>query len=321
MTNKETVSDILDRRRAWAKLSRDRRVEKFYEDYPEFMQVKDRIKELSQELILSMLQKQDVEKLQEELNALRQEEKDFLSFHKIDENFFEPDYTCKICKDEGFVDGKSCSCRKQLLVDYNYDQSKVKELLKEQNFSTFRLDIFRQSRQPGEEISPYENMKELLAALTEEYVPYFSNKSPNLYFYGPTGTGKTFLVNSIAKGILDEGHTVLYQTAGELLEFLVNYNFMYVEDKEIYKDRHQYVYDVDLLIIDDLGTEFVRDQTLSALFDLINNRLVGKKPVILSSNVELEELGDYYDERIASRIQGEYSAFELYGNDLRRRLD
>lgn len=320
MTNKQTVSDILDRRRATAKLSRDQRVASFYEDHPDFLALRDDIKKTSQDLILAMLQKEDTKPIQDKLDQLHKEEEAFLNDHNMTKDFFEPDYTCKICNDEGFVDGKSCSCRKQLLVDQNYDQSKVKEKLKEQNFSTFKLDIFRKSRQQGEEVSPYENMKDLVQALTEEYVPYFSTKSPNLYFYGPTGTGKTFLVNSIAKGLLDRGYTVLYQTAGELLEFLVNYNFMFVEDKESNYDRHQFVFDVDLLIIDDLGTEFVRDQTVAALFDLINSRLVGKKPVILSSNIELEELGDYYDQRIASRIQGEYTAFEIYGNDLRRQL-
>lgn len=320
MSTEKTVSEILEQRRQKARLERDTRINQLYKDYPDLAKMARKKKDLGQKMILEAMKQKDTDSIREELRKVEEEEEGVLKELGIDEDFFEPDYTCPYCQDEGFVDGKPCSCRKQIQIELNYGMSQTVQNIKEENFENFDLELFRKNRQADEPISPYENMKELYYDMKDQYVPYFSTNSPNLYFYGPTGTGKTYLVNSIAKAVLDRGFTVLYQTANQLLDFLVSYSFMFEQDRKENKEKYDFIYEVDLLIIDDLGTEYINDKLVSVLFELINGRLISRKPIIISSNIKIEELADVYDQRIASRIAGEYHIYPLFGNDLRWRL-
>lgn len=320
MTNKQIITDLLDRRRQKAEWERDRRVEKLYRDHPELLAIRQEKRELGRRMVFKALQDKDPKEDREAMQALDRKEKEYLASIRIDESYFQPDYHCKLCGDTGFVEGKSCQCRNRLKLEQNYEFSQIRKQLDLQNFDRFDLSLFRKDRQEGEPVSPYENMRQILLDMEEEYVPYFSTDSPNLYFYGPTGTGKTYLLNCIAKAVLDKGFTVLYQTSGQLLDFMTRYSFMFEQERQQNRDRHDFVYEVDLLIIDDLGAEFVNDKMISVLFDIINGRLISRKPVIISSNLGLDELDGIYDNRIASRIVGEYASFRIYGSDLRRRL-
>lgn len=316
--NSRPVAEILEERRTRAIALRNEAVEKLYEKRPDFREIRLAIRNLQRDIVMLSFENKDVSLLKEELDALRLRENAVMAEEAIDESFFAPRYFCTDCEDTGFVNGKSCHCRERLKLEKNYDISSIERQLERQNFSTFDLSRFRKSRQEGEVISPYENMKELYTLLKEEYVAYFSEKSPNLFLYGPTGVGKTFLLSCVTKGVLDRGFHVYYQTAPELLDFLVQYSFMYAEGRQANKDRYLLSKEADLLVIDDLGTEFTNAKMTAELFLLINTRLLAGKPTIISSNLEPEELSDAYDDRIASRIQGQYRLFELFGPDQRR---
>lgn len=315
------VSDILAQRRQDAEKKRDRRVEALYAAHPEMACLHQERLQKGRALLGRILTMREEERkiAEAELRRCREEELAGWKALGISADAFLPDYVCSDCHDEGFVDGVSCHCRNRLLAEARYDMSAVGKRIATENFKTFNLLLFRQDRQADEPCSPYENMADLRRRMKEEYIPTFSRRSPNLYFYGPTGTGKTFLLNCIVKELLDRGVQVYYRTAPQLLEFLTTYSFSYATERtEQDRAKHDFAFSCDLLVIDDLGTEFLTDKMRAELFELLNARIVAALPTIISSNVRLEELGDLYDERIASRIAGEYVPFAFFGSDLRR---
>ncbi|MDD7543621.1 MAG: ATP-binding protein [Peptoniphilaceae bacterium] len=316
-----SASEILAGRRQRAERLRDQRVQRLEKMYPEIARSRKALMEQGRNLMQVALRgsKKEIADLRAGIDAARRHLDEEMRRAGLSPSDFEPEYQCPDCKDTGFVEGKSCHCRNKLLLEQKYELSSVSRLLEQQNFQTFDLSLFRKDRQPGEEVSPYEHMADLKKILFE-YVETFSAKSPNLYFYGPTGTGKTFLVNCIAKEVLDRGFTVYYQMASEIADFLVSYSFMFEADRRSVTERREFIFSCDLLIIDDFGTEFPNDKTRSELFSLINERILRQKPTVISSNISPEEIREHYDERIESRIAGEYELFELYGSDLRRRF-
>ena len=138
----------------------------------------------------------------------------------------------------------------------------------------------------------------------------------NLLFVGNTGLGKTFLANCIAKKVLEMGKTVVYQTAPVLMDKVIEYKFSY--DKDIYeKEQYNKIFYVDLLIIDDLGTETMSNNKFTELFNIINTRLLNNKKILISTNLTLNELYQQYDERVMSRLIGNFTICKFVGDDIR----
>ena len=159
---------------------------------------------------------------------------------------------------------------------------------------------------------------EINLSVCKDFVENFESKKENLLFYGNTGLGKTFLCSAIAKEIAHKGHTVMYNTASRLFKALEKERFAKKEDNEFNQmSISDDILGVDLLIIDDLGTEFGTIVTSSELFDIINIRLIEHKPVIISTNLTPDRLQDQYSDRIASRIVGEYKCLKFFGDDIR----
>ena len=316
------VSEILKARRNRAMASRDRRVRQLFEGHPELEALReDRIKK-SQDLALSALKGdlKDRQMAKARLDEAKEREEEAIQKLGLRPDFFLPDFFCKKCEDTGFVEGKACSCRKSLLTGQLYDASSLSDLLSFQNFDQFDLDLFRKDRQQEEEESPWEHMKQIRQEMEEEYCRYFEPDSPSLYFYGPPGTGKTFLISCIAKNLMDRGFSVSYQTSGEILDFLVSYSFSYPQDREKMEEKKKWIYESDLLALDDLGTEYINQASLAQLFQLINSWLLRKKPTLISSNLWPDQLDKVYDQRIRSRICGAFVLYSFYGADLRERI-
>lgn len=312
-----SVDSILSRRRFQAEEKRDQRVSLLYKKAPELKEAKEAYLDLQRLRIRKSFQGKETHLEEEKIKDIAARIQDLYAKYGINDNFFLPDYLCPLCEDTGYIEGQSCSCRNKLLLEVRYDTSGIKKQLEKENFSSFDLSLFRKDRQEGEYISPYENMAELLPIM-KKYVKNFGKAYENLYFFGPTGVGKTFMIHCITKGILDKGFQVYYQTAPSLLDFLVQFVFMFEEKREKHQPRYDLIYHADLLVIDDLGTEAINPRTLAALFELINCRLIGQKPTVISSNLTPLDIEDYYDSRISSRILGSYSIFDFFGSDLRK---
>ena len=145
-------------------------------------------------------------------------------------------------------------------------------------------------------------------------IAHFDNKPKNLFLYGNTGVGKTFLSNCVAKELLERGYSVIYFTAFQLFDILSKGIFDRDADAIA---AHQNIFECDLLIIDDLGTEFSNSFTTSQLFLCINERLLRQKSTIISTNLNLNQMIDMYSERTWSRISSNYSLIKLFGDDIR----
>lgn len=311
-----SVSNILEKRRQKNKRDKDRRVRQVYDRLPRIKEIDGQIQRLNLESVNTIIYGGNLETMQDKISKLNQEKEKILRENGLDKSYMEERYHCDICQDTGLVKGKSCSCKKQLKIEKLYDLSSIDKRIKRENFNKFNEALFRKQRMANEELSPYENIIKIKKSM-EFYCSHFAVGSPNLYFYGPVGTGKTYMINSMAKELLDRGVSVLYQSASELTEYLSSYTFMYSEEKKLNREKADFIYKADLLIIDDLGTEFINELTKSNLFEVINKRIVNGRTTIISSNIAPYELENYYDARIYSRIMGEYRPYEFFGNDLR----
>lgn len=260
--------------------------------------------------------------LRAESLALREERFALLEANHLGADYLTPPYQCAICSDTGFIETGDalptrCRCLKQRLIDKYYDLSNIKDTLSEENFDTFDLRYYDMQVSEDEGLSPYANMQTIYQTAMQ-FVLGFGRDFQNLLLYGDTGLGKTFLCNCIAKDLLNAGRTVLYLTAPRLFKVIEDYRFNRDEMEEP-DEMLEAVADVDLLILDDLGAEFATVITSAALFDIINQRLINKKPVVISTNLSPPGLQAQYSERIVSRFLGHYKLLKFFGDDIRIR--
>ena len=225
---------------------------------------------------------------------------------------FEPRYACPKCRDTGYVDGKMCSCMKGLLRAESYRRMNALTPLALSTFASFSLEYY--SDEPhGERPSDREIMRNTLRFCVE-YARQFSPDSPNLILTGGTGLGKTHLSLAIANEAIQKGCGVIYSCVGSLVTKLENEHF----GRETGTKAMDSLQNCDLLILDDLGTEFKTSFSSSVIYSLINSRLLLEKPTIISTNLSTKEMADYYSERFASRIIGSYQRIAFAGRDIRQ---
>lgn len=194
--------------------------------------------------------------------------------------------------------------------------SNLSRVLHHQNFSTFDESIFSTQREDSSGVSPQENILEILSICEGFVMNFDKDNDENMLFYGDTGLGKSFMCNCVAKELLDKGYLVIYQTAFKMFEIIEEYKFKNSDD-HITKDNYNNLFDCDLLIIDDLGTELTNSFTNSELFNILNTRLLSGKKTIISTNLSPMQLGDIYAQRIFSRIFDRFRMVKFIGNDLR----
>ncbi len=261
--------------------------------------------------------KENMEKAQEKIEKLKMEKAFLLTESNIDTDYMEKNYTCKLCKDTGYLDsGQKCNCLKQRLVSKAYKMSNIETNLLRDNFKNFDIDLFKDEAFEGESMTPKENMLDILS-IAEGFIANFDDRNEdNLLFYGTTGLGKTFLCSCIAKALLDKDKIVVYQTAFTILEILERKRF---GNKN--RDRSSYEYDLlfdaDLLIVDDLGTEVSNTFTNAEIFNIVNTRIIRGKKTIISTNLTPKEISEIYTDRVFSRILQQFIPLKFFGQDLR----
>ncbi len=277
------------------------------------------IQSLKSMLILSKKEKESkLHDLQEKTDKISKEKEILLKKLNLPDNYLSPNFDCEICEDTGYVNNSLCSCIKQKLYDIEYNKSNICNIERE-NFDTFNFNLY--SDESNSEIyhsqfSPRENMQKIVN-ISRNFIKNFDlPDEKNLMFLGPTGLGKTFLSNCIAKEILDSGKTVLYQTAPVMLDTIIKSKF----EKET-SSIMDHILNVDLLIIDDLGTETMNSMKFTELFTIINTRLLNQSSkiakTIISTNMDLKDIFSVYNERIGSRIVGSYNICRFFGDDIR----
>lgn len=225
------------------------------------------------------------------------------------EDYTEVHYTCTDCSDTGFVGTKMCKCLKQLLITKNIQSSGMGNLIDQQSFDNFNIDVYK--NQPEIKARMERNLK-----IAKAFAENFARHHDNLLLIGTTGTGKTHVSTAIAKEVISQGFDVLYDSTQNIVndfekdKFKSGYN-----QTESASDKYL---ECDLLIIDDLGAEFITQFSVSSLYNLINTRQNKGLSTIISTNLTASELAGKYEGRIYSRIIGaDYTVLRFEGDDRR----
>ena len=293
----------------------------------ELLKVNPRLVEIDKELSTISIQTSKailLANLKKKTANLIKEKNAFIKNLSKENNYLNPHFECKMCKDTGYIQKENtlamCSCLKQRIFDIAYNKSNMGNLERE-NFSNFNLRIFSDKSDKEKyksELSPRENIS-IIREKAQNFINNFDDpEEKNLIFTGNTGVGKTFLTNCIANEILKLGKTVLYQTAPVMFDEINDAKF----GKETARfDLYENILNVDLLIIDDLGTEKITDTKITELFTIINTRLLNQNhkitKTIISTNLNVDELFKTYTTRIGSRLAGNYRFLRFFGDDLR----
>jgi len=300
-------------------------VQSIYNSSPELVKINNEIKKLGIEATKTALLHDDdkrqekIDSLLKQIESLKVEKEKFLTKNGIS---LEPKYECNKCKDTGYITEGTrsimCSCMKQRMLDYHYNKVNTYKL-KNEKFENFDETLFSKDKDESKykvNISPRDNIIKI-RQIAQSFIDHFNDESTkNLLFVGTPGTGKTFLSGCIANEVLSKGHTVLYQTAPLLLDSV--FEFKYNSSNKLSRELYDSLYNVDLLIIDDLGTENQSSAKFTELLNIINGRILNPNTkTIISTNFDLSHLAKLYDDRIISRLVGQYDICKFFGNDLR----
>lgn len=298
------------------------RTEKVYNKVPDVKKIDKAILETGLLISKAIIENPEnyelkLEKVKEEMERLKMEKAYLLTENNIPLSYLDINYECSTCEDTGYLpQGDQCNCLKQALINKAYQMSNIKNVLEKENFQTFNIDIFPDETLEGETMTPRENM-ENISSISEGFVINFDeDNEENLLFYGTTGLGKTFMCNCIAKALLDKNKMVIYQTAFKILEIIERRRFG--RDSDRFNDwEYDLLFDADLLIIDDLGTELSNAFTNAEIFNIVNTRLINGTKTIISTNLTPKEISDIYTDRVFSRVLERFIPLRFFGPDLR----
>lgn len=323
MEENEALNKIFQKyeaKRENASAKRRHRIDEVYRLVPRIREIDNEINKRGMNNVNNILRNPSKhEEYNKDLNGnlkrLEAEKRSLLEKNNLPLDFKKYEYECELCSDTGYTpDGRQCACFKQALADEVYNSSNIAELMKKNNFDTFNFDFYSKDKGKYKE-SPYDNMLWIYNR-TKQLCDEFDTFEKNLLFYGTTGLGKTFLSCAAAKELINKGKSVIYLRASKLFNIFEDYKFGRITDKSVI-DK---IYDCDLLIIDDLGSEAVNKFNDSTLFDVLDERSARQKKLIISTNLDIKELSKSYSMRFTSRIMESFIVCRFYGDDIRYKL-
>ncbi|MDO4344783.1 MAG: ATP-binding protein [Eubacteriales bacterium] len=294
---------------------RDERVQEVRQKLPRIKEIDDKIASVSVQCGKRLLsgESASLTDLRNEIAALSRERETLLCSAGYPADYLEMTYDCPDCLDTGYIGGRKCRCFCKAEIDLLYTQSNLQNILEDENFETFSLEYYSEDIVDASGVSSLARAKKAFE-VCRQFTRDFDQTFSNLFFYGDTGVGKTFLSHCVAKELLDTTHSVVYFSAQELFEAFARKRFGKTEEDNGFSDI---IYGCDLFIIDDLGTELTNSFVSSELFLCINERLSRRRSTIISTNLSLKTFADTYSERIFSRISNSYTMLKLFGNDIR----
>ena len=289
---------------------REEKLQKIYEIVPGYKELDEQTSTASVEFGRRIIagEKLDKNLLDSKLKALAAQKAELLKNSGYTADYLDFEYKCKDCKDTGYIGNEKCHCFKQKIIETLYDKSNLRSLTQECNFANMTDSYYK-----GEDLDRFRGLRKV----AEEFISSFNTDYQNLFIYGPVGTGKSFMTICIADELLKRGNSVIYFGAIGLFELISEYAFDF-KNKSWLRAVYDDLYDCDLLVIDDLGTEITGNFVSRELFSLLEERKNRKKSTIITTNYSLEGLQSIYSDRIFSRITGNYKILKLSGPDIRK---
>ena len=313
----------LDTIRAENQAEHQRRLAAVYGRIPRIEQIDQELRQQMLELVRLTVargpaMKQKLEELKKSNLNLQADRLELLVEAGYPENYLDDIYSCPKCRDTGVYRGGPCECLERL---YNKELTKELGVLLRQgdeSFEHFDLSLYSDQLDPDYGVIPRQAMA-MICDFCRSFAENFPTRFANLLFQGGTGLGKTYLSACVARVVAEKGYSVCYDTATAALEAFERQKFSRdLEEAEAAAVRVSRMLSCDLMILDDLGTELVTPMSLSALYTLIDQRLVNRKMTIISTNCDSEELQRRYTPQICSRLEGEYVHLPFAGRDIRR---
>ena len=245
-------------------------------------------------------------------NLELQQERAILALEHFEEGYLDETPICENCGGSGYVGSTMCECLRELC---RQEQKKEVSILSgsKESFSQFRLEYYPDQIDPKYGASPRMIMERNFR-VCRSYAMTFGPGAGNLLFVGGTGLGKTFLSACIARTVADRGYSVVYETASHLFSKLEQAKFAPSEESR--REAARFL-DCDLLIVDDLGTEMPGQFVTAALYSLLNDRILAGKPMVISTNLNVDEMHKRYSPQIASRLHGGFQRLTFVGEDIR----
>ena len=292
----------------------DKRISEVYNKNPRFAQIDEEIADASVNYVQKKLSSPDgeVPSLASVIAVLSDEKRSLLASLGYPQDYLLPQYECRDCHDTGYIDGRKCHCYMEIAAKIMYHYTNMKNLSPDQTFESFSFDCYDDSyTDPVTGKTPlasareaYDNARSFIEDRTG---------ARNMFIYGDTGVGKTFLINCIANELMTRGISVTYFTSFELFDNIAKYTFRENNPDAIY----DILFECDVLLIDDLGTELINSFVSSQLFLIVNERILHQKSTVISTNMSATDIIDNYSERTFSRISMAYDIIKLTGSDIR----
>lgn len=260
-----------------------------------------------------------IEQLGRENLALQAEREVLLTEAGYPADYLKEQYHCAQCRDTGYIGPTMCSCLESLLKAeaHVWLGTASASAAGRSTFDNFSLSVYPEDPEEGSTVPPRKRMGEILR-FCRDYAEHFTPGSESLLFMGQTGLGKTHMSLAIAHEVTERGYGVLYASTQQLMDRLENEKFSRMpEAKEQYTTNMEIILEADLLILDDLGAEFQTSFTNSALYNIVNTRIVENRPMIISTNLEPAAIEARYSQRMTSRLLCEYRVLKFFGRDVR----
>lgn len=309
------ILDILARRRAAANQRAAALRDRMRAADPRVIAIEQKMAASAGQVVQAILAGGDtdaaVARIRDENLALQQQLKEILHAAGETADNFEPIYTCPVCKDTGVTEGRHCACFDALMREAAVKQLTRFAHAEPPTFDQLSVHYYAAEPDAADGSSPRSRMERVLA-FCRHYGEDFSSASKSLLLRGPTGTGKTQVSLAIARLAAEKGFSVIYGPAGQLFHRLERERFGRAEGNSMGE-----MTTCDLLVVDDLGTEFSGSFAVSSLYELLNTRLLSGLPTLISTNLTADQLSDRYGEAITSRIIGVFQPVVFYGKDIR----
>lgn len=304
---------IMKTRRNSALAENEKRVDEINKKIPQIKEINDTVYNTGRELLklVTTERKNDIteriEQLREYNLGAQEMCRKLLVQYGYPADYLDLHYKCQKCQDTGYIREQFCDCFKKLCGKLSADELNKNARLSLSSFDSFKLTYYS-----GDD---YRQMSRILD-FTKNYAITFNLNSGSIFMFGRTGLGKTHLSLAIANTVLEKGFSVIYDSAINILRSIEREHF----SREHSSDMIDLVMSTELLILDDLGTEYETAFNSATIYNILNTRLNSGKPTIISTNLDLAGISKRYDERVVSRIVAVYSCLEFKGEDVRLQL-